>query len=259
MPKFYNPYIGSIGRFFDGDPTLRGYWQLQGNSWDNSGNGNNGTDTSVVYNQPGFREGVGSAYFNGSAYVSQPLQSNNNSTWLFWMKYSTTSGIVGIHGPINGSGNYNDRFFATDSNNKPYARKDTISGGNVAFSPIPMNDGLWHHYAVVWANVTPGCVQLYIDGKLVSMDTKSTQFDPGVVGLYIGKTVSYSVANNWKDSYRFTGNICDFAVFNRVLSPAEISQYYNWAISNPKRNTLIIDPSLLYNPAISRRRLLLTR
>jgi len=41
------------------------------------------------------------------------------------------------------------------------------------------------------------------------------------------------------------------------LSPQEISQYYNWAISNPKRNTLIIDPSLLYNPAISRRRLLL--
>jgi len=94
--------------------------------------------------------------------------------------------------------------------------------------------------------------QIYVNGVLENQITND----------YTGYTVNSPMVGGQEGNvspwrYHLNADILEIACFSRALSPSEISQYYNWAISNPKRNTLIIDPSLLYNPAISRRRLLL--
>ncbi len=78
----------------------------------------------------------------------------------------------------------------------------------------------WYHFSVTWdLSTTTG--KLYINGVYNNQNTNFNQIiylsDP----LYIG---------TYNPSFYFNGNIDDIAVFNKVLTPTEITEIYNSSV-----------------------------
>jgi hypothetical protein len=92
------------------------------------------------------------------------------------------------------------------------------SGGTYNFSgayPLPTIHS-WHHYAVTFNGSNSTCY-LYIDGRYIG---SATYQNPSGSSLYIGR-ISNSTTNNWN------GNIREFKIWGRVLTPIEISDSVN--------------------------------
>lgn len=64
---------------------IKGYWKLNGNSNDYSGNGYNGTDTAITYSQANGRLGQG-AGFNGSSSKITTTYSSSIASISFWVR-----------------------------------------------------------------------------------------------------------------------------------------------------------------------------
>jgi len=258
MPNIWGDFKrGRIGMFFGNDPSLLVYWQLQNNSLDNSGHGYNGTDTAVTYGQRGFRDGMGSVNFNGSnSYIQTPnLSAINSNTQPYsvavWFNAAAAGVIVNETGEASISAYWHQSFM------------EILSSGSVVvrvFSLSPVTAGAatfntWHYVVLTYDGTN---VRSYLDG-VAGGTTTGTRSSPSTIGYGEYFNLGAADSTNLGSGAWFNGLMEEFAVFSRALSPQEISQYYNWAISNQKRNTPTIDPSLLFNPAIARRRLLLTR
>ena len=223
MAWFGDNKIGRIGRFFGNDPTLVGYWQLNGSSIDNSGNGNNGTDHSVIYSPQNGRLNNGAdivhanaAYISSSGNASIPTGAAAR-TFGIWFKTTVPSGT---NQSIFGSG--------TSASNEQFvlymvSGKDYFSGyaadiqGNIV-----INDGEWHLFIVTYDGSN---ARLYVDGKYDATYT-GTLATTGT-SIYIGCGPGLT-----GDS--FTGSLWEPFILNRVMSPSQISQYYAWATRKPQ-------------------------
>ncbi len=228
---FYNPYKGSIGRFFSGDTSLVGYWQLQGNSWDNSGNGYNGTDTAVTYNQPGFRDGVGSAYFNGTTskiITSSPSQADASPyTLMGWI--NITPGATLYYTPIISLGNGGIESILTLES--PTLIGIDYPGSNNLNATIP---------SIIAGKDYLLCVTYNGAGSLVS-----SAYSFYVNGIFYPNSGSFggtaallptsTGVNLGYDAFApryLNGRLSEASRFSRTLSHQEISQYYQWATSS---------------------------
>ena len=83
-------------------------------------------------------------------------------------------------------------------------------------SSVTVNDGLWHHVAVVRTNSTDG--EIYVDGSLVGSGTgpvKSLNYVP----VWIG-------GPGFTGPFCFDGKIDDVRIYDRALSGAEVEQLY---------------------------------
>jgi len=231
---FFNAYRGSIGRFFQGDPTLVGYWQLDGSSVDNSGNGNNGTDTAVSYSPAysRFSGGQGASFNGSSSYISLPnLSGLSVFSVSVWFK-TTSSGVIfgDANTTVGGSPNTYDPiiYVGTDG---------TLKGGlyNGADNPLNtsrvVNDGKWHLATVTFTG-TSGTQTMYLDGAQVASASQTLAM---TTYQFLGVTYTtwVSTNNSW---FYFNGQIDESAIFTRALTPAEISQYYQWATSAQKKS-----------------------
>jgi len=261
---FFNAYRGSIGRFFQGDPTLRGYWQLHNNSQDNSGNGRNGTDSATVYGQSGFRGAFGSVYFNGSADIRIPtLEMSGAGTPLFigfWVMWKVLPSDFKIFFTI-GDGNWGlpacgILYIAINVNNKiEFHLFNTNQSQAVVTDPTPIFQNIWHYYVVGWDGTSSGTnMFVYRNGVLVA--TGSITYSILASRSGIGTTLGRYYDSSGGSLYYSTNNLCEASVWGRVVAPQEISQYYQWAISQPRKTYYEVGGLLVPN---TRRRLLLTR
>lgn len=92
MAWFGDNKIGRIGRFWGNDPTLAGYWQLNGNPIDNSGNSNSLSPSGTV-NYPPSQLGLGADFgtaFGGGGKLgigsNLGLNLYSASTFSVWAK-----------------------------------------------------------------------------------------------------------------------------------------------------------------------------
>ncbi len=238
IKPFYNPYRGSIGRFFAGDPSLVGYWQLQGNSWDNSGNANNGTDTAVTYYQPWFRDDSGSAAFtiasNSAIQLSDSalMRQTGNLTVHIWAKITVSSGNTYplLFQSYSQSGTVAGFQIQQDINN----HLRFVLGNNTGLS-IPVNyqdirsnkfinDSKWHLFTCVYDGTN---IIEYIDGKFEvegAWSSGAAYQATNYVG--IGKISGSGTID------QLQGYLSEIGYFSRAFSAQEISQYYQWATSS---------------------------
>jgi len=256
MPNIWGDFKrGRIGTFFGNDPSLIGYWQLNGNSLDNSGNGWNGTEYNLVRDgKVMFRDGITAPYFNGSSSkVVMPTPNFNFSqiTLMAWvLRTGNANTVDGKIIDIKGN-NYRSVLVIDNSGGESGAYFQIQTGGGNYVSVAGFNNDIYvPRVSLLVGSYSGSSMFFFINNKIYDPKNASGTLILNS-SFYIGQEAGDI------DPRYFNGYICEAAVFNRALSPSEISQYYNWAISNQKRNTPIIDPSLLYNPAISRRRLLL--
>ena len=202
---------------------LVGWWPFTGNANDLSGNGNNGTNNGATLTTDRYSNNNSAYYFNGASQIdiSGPITSastgNNQATISTWFFIPT---IHNINSYLVGYGNpnqQNGQIFAIgeDGSNGIYS---TFYGGpfnaisNIAY---PLNS--WHNITVVKG--TNGLVSFYLDAILIYSQTVSTPNIGNNSGRF-GRAL-------WNSPEFFLGKLDDIGIWNRALSPAEITALYN--------------------------------
>lgn len=173
-------------------------------------------------------ESNGSATFNGTSTGlarSSVAQSLEESFALeLWFKTSTTSGgkLVGYgNGGANSSTSYDRHLYMRNDGAlvfgvSPGVQKTITTSGTY-------RDNQWHH-AVAQLDPWAG-IQVYVDGALVASDPSATagQLYNGFWRLGGDTTAGWPTRPS---SDYFSGQLDEFAVYPKALTPAQISAHY---------------------------------
>jgi hypothetical protein len=220
---------------------LVGYWPFNGNANDESGNGNNGIGTNVNYSQDRFNVDNKSLQVTGNGYVSisnsSNLQSSNNlMTVTGWFK-PTTFFNNQWYSIICKSNSFSPMQFSIQAG--PTAINFLNNGVAYQFLTT-INLNTWYFFAIVQNQNT---VNFYINNLTY------TATSPGTY------TYTYSTNNNMeigRDIFGATeysnGKIDDIGIWNRALTPQEITNLYNSANTNECLTMVINTGALSTNP-----------
>jgi hypothetical protein len=209
---------------------LVGYWPFNGNANDESGNGNNGTLNGASLTTDRFGN-TNSAYsFDGvNDYISTNLlgiTGQNSRTIGFWFNSNNNnSGIKTMlgYGEHSSAIPQGSRFDCTLETGKPSI--------DIAYSfasyTIPNIQNNWKYYTVTY-NMIDGvnvqAIKLYIDGVLQSspyLESNSVIINTGNLNsVFFGAPYTTPSGNS------FNGKLDDIGIWNRALTPAEITQLY---------------------------------
>jgi hypothetical protein len=190
---------------------LVGYWKMDeasGNLVDSSGNGNTGTitGTTVIPGKYGNARSFSSSS-DMTAITTIPIPGS----WSIatWFKYpfpsaswnTLTRGVNNDHQVIiSASG-----LLGTYDNHS----LGWVSSG---FNTNTLSTA-WHHLTAVGDG---GVTKFYIDGAYVGTSNYQSNSEISYIGNYQGGGQQF-------------GSLDDFRIYNRALSPKEISDLYNWA------------------------------
>jgi len=180
-------------------------------------------------NQSGASISLKSASFDGnSQYISIPqfTTPTNGITFTFWFRSINTVTWGRIFDFGNNAGS--DNILAYINNNNlgfsvykmvNNVMKSTQYDNVLGYS---INSGNWIH--IVWILNTNNSWTLYVNGSIVS----NPGSNPGT-GYYptsMTRSRNYIGKSNWADPY-FIGNICDFRMFDGILTQDNITNIYN--------------------------------
>lgn len=202
---------------------LVGYWPFTGNANDASGNGNNGTVQGAQLTTDRFGD-VNKAYsFNGNdtiTVVNPVLLPTGNSSFTISVWFNSTSWLY--RGTVIGWG-----LGSGAGSEANYIRTDENGGLlhyfwlNDLFASTSNLSGSWHHTLVTFNGSQR---VIYIDGLLVSSDV-SGAVNVSTTPISIG--AQQSDPGGFCGSCGFNGKIDDIGIWNRALTPQEISSIYN--------------------------------
>lgn len=186
---------------------IKGYWRLNGDSNDASGNGYNGTDANMTYPQglnklSGSFNGTSSSISLGTANLL-PAGTGTVSVW--------TKGITGANASnhyliTKGSDAWPTNNWGLDVIPISSAGKNMIallygvgSWLTVEISTSVFDLSKWHHIvAVMRSNATQS---IYLDGKLVASGTSAVKIPNAAHGMWIGRTDHPSTNRYWINGY----------------------------------------------------------
>lgn len=222
---------------------LVGYWKMDEASWtvncatgsvtDSTSNGNNMTACPNSSGPAGGAAGkFGYAgYFDGSndylATANPPstaLSLTTNFTVSLWFYYSGTGTAGKAYWTLidknNDSSGWNDIFHLWVNSSNYYLESRVGNGTNNQLdltTSTAVNDSKWHLATLTRAGTA---IALYLDGQLKSSGT-----------LTGSPTHNNNISLGFWSAYGdyFKGYMDDVRVYNRALSPIEVSNLYNWA------------------------------
>ncbi len=198
---------------------LVGYYPFNGNTNDESGAGNNGTNYGATLTTDRFGNQDAAYSFDGvSDYIdlgTSDASITNHFTFSAWIKTTmTTNGeIVGYRFDTHP---YNWRQLRMWNNGTVlFNLRDASALPQVSIS-FPVNDDQWHLLTGVYDATG---VHLYVDGQLRA--TASGQA-PNIAptNLRIGSRAG------WNDLF-YSGSIDEVMIYNRGLTAAEVTAIYN--------------------------------
>ena len=209
-----------------------GYWAFDegygSTTYDASGQGNNGTITSAVWQDESQCVSGKCLYFDGSSDyvdVGDPDtldMGTSDFTLTAWVKTSktttdaTTQGIFGKRGNAAGIG-YDLRIY--DGAVRSYIRDADDSIHNITDSTSQTySDGLWHYIVAVFDR--SGSVTHYIDGKVDASEdiTANNASVDNAYNLYLGA--------NYSTNGYFEGFIDEVKIYPYARSADQIKQDY---------------------------------
>ncbi len=197
------------------------WYPFEGNAQDASGNGNNGTLSSVTFTAG--KLGAFAAQFNGSnSYVQIPLVVSNNFTISFWLKTTDTAatgqwwaGKGLVDGEVPGTVN--------DFGVSLVGGKVGLGVGNpdtTITTTNAVNDGQWHHVAAT-RDAVSGQMAIYVDGALRANGFGPLGTRTAPPALRIG-----SIQPGYSGGF-LTGAMDDVQLFDRVFAAPEIPSLMN--------------------------------
>ena len=212
---------------------LVGWWPLNGNANDQSGNGNNGTIVGATL-ASGQNGQPNQAYaFNGTSgriNLGNSTTLNAKSvTYSAWVNRS----VAGTQTVMAKQNQYKcgydevvdeDPYFTLRYNSR--ATGAYLQAG--FFNGVPVATGQWTHVACVFSNTstsTGGNVTLQVYANGVDLGGVNFTYPPVTIGyntnpLMIGSATAAG-------SELFSGSIDDVRVYSRVLTAAEVLTLYN--------------------------------
>jgi len=196
---------------------LLAYYRADGTPIDQTGNGHdltliNGTTYDTGKINQGFKfDGVndyvqytGDVGITGDFTVSGWVYKNNTGTACFFQTPNFGS---------NGSMGFTFQFTSIIL----YAFK--TNGGYLSQS-LTIGNNVWRHVAFAW-NESTKLLNMYMDGNLISAGT-TTFTDCTSLGFVNGFILSRRTSSQF-----LNGNMDEIGIWNRELTPTEVSQLYN--------------------------------
>jgi hypothetical protein len=205
---------------------LVGYWPFCGNANDDSGHGNNGTVNGATLTTDRFGNSNSAYDFDGlTSYISGAgvnlPQGDTARTVSLWVK--TAGGFS-----VNTGGQTGAVFdYGTLENNKRFSvllvDNDFTNYFSAAYNDFHPDSSIGNN---VWTNIvwvySATNLKLYLNGVPSSTGTISNLNTTGQ-NFVIGNTIPNSIGQYEK----YKGAIDDIGIWNRALTPSEISQLYN--------------------------------
>jgi uncharacterized protein (TIGR02145 family) len=198
---------------------LVAWYPFNGNANDESGNGNNGTPVGASLTTDRYNSANHAFFFDGyTNYIEIPdapsLDIANAITisgWVYKLWDIPYSTIV-TKGGVN-----------SDSNNYALHFLDTVGLGfttNISanYNSTPISLWAWHHVSVTWDGTI---VVFYVDGQpdISAVSNLSGILPTNTSPMTIGADFTFG------DEF-FYGMLDDIRIYNRALSPSEVSQVY---------------------------------
>ena len=207
---------------------LIAYYPFNGNTNDESGNGNNCTPSNCTLTTDRFGNANSAYLFNSSNSVISrssigSMFSISNVTLSAWVKaYKYTKNnprIVCVGNTTYTNNNYSicwhDTVHSTVNPSSYLFYADGV--GQVYSNNKIIGDSTWHHIAVTYDQ---SYVKFYIDGLLDNTVALSGNLLP------IAADGILRIGNNWNNNDPFSGVIDEICIYNRALSQAEIQLLY---------------------------------
>lgn len=217
MPSALYVYDYDVGYIIPETPELKLHYPLDGGLLDVSGKGNDGTlfggsfaPSLVKHDQGLVLDGVDD-YVGVSGY--QGVTGTTGRTCSTWVKTSHVSGEIVSWGNSNNGAKWIVRVNETGS------LRAEVQGGYI-YGTTSINDGLWHHVAVVLdSDSSPDIseVQLYVDGQLDTIAGVNAY----PINTAAAQDVSIGVYSTVGKRY-FHGMIDDVRIYSYALTQAEI-------------------------------------
>jgi len=203
------------------DANLISYWKLDGNANDSKGT-KTGVDTGITYPSGLFNQ---CANFNGSSkiYTSSydTLLSNEAFSVSIWIKTTSIPSVSTLIISQANSSTINSWYIYLYTNGTIGLNTKGSTDLNIAVSPYPINDGLWHNVIAAFSSSSYASATLYVDGIYIGSNTTGTNITTSKTrGIYIGKS-----EDTWWPYY--TGQLDDISIFNRELSLYDASNLYS--------------------------------
>jgi len=226
------------------------YYPFDGNTHDESGNGNNG-----IKNDVSFELGVigQSVKFDGkTGYIKIPnfskLEDLNVMTLTYWIKYNQTDIGTGTSLTTNGGdwpSPWSDGFFTYVSNNGINHYLGTTNEAVVVGVSIDANVPILEQcFTFIAFIVSSDKIKTFKNGKFVAeADRLNKNISRTGKDWYLGQ-------DGW-NRYYLNGYIDELRIYNRVISESEINDLYNEAGSFCESKTLYVNPILQNLPSTS--------
>ncbi len=200
-----------------------------GVSQDYSGNGNHGTDTSVV--KTGFN-----AEMNGSTSEidcgsdnSLSVNVNTQMTWSAWINPDSDgeadSGRIFDKNDTGGSVGYFHTLFNESGSTVEVLARVYFLGTNAEVSTaggtIPLD--AWSLYTAVFNEEGDNKIKLYLNGELITLDSDTA----GTSGISDDTAKPLTIGNRNDPVRTFDGNIDNAMIFDTALTSNQVYNLYN--------------------------------
>ncbi|MFC1691808.1 LamG-like jellyroll fold domain-containing protein, partial [Nanoarchaeota archaeon] len=186
---------------------------------DYSGFGNNGAVTTAVWGSSSGHDGKGAYLFDGNDKIDISYMGINGSmerTLSIWVKTvsENNSAFIDTGSSITPGGT----FSLVQENDSLFVR---VWNGNREWNVSGLNDGNWHHIAVVSNGSSTTDLYAFMDGTRLEIISNISMVINTVISNY-----SIGYRNSFNDYY-FNGTLDDIMIFNRSLSVEQINVLYN--------------------------------
>jgi len=199
------------------------WYRLDGDALDSSTYANHGTLVNSPTNAVDRNGTLGGALgFGGTTRITIPnaaqIDAQNEVAIAFWvLPQSTTQGYVLSRNTNSAATTQYGVLLGSAANNVFFY----LNGANRAAATAPASE--WRHIVCVRDNT--GAVSVYTNAGLAASATYTNAL-LSAPNVNIG--ARSSAADNSASAANFTGYLDDVLIFNRALTPAEITQLYNW-------------------------------
>lgn len=214
---------------------LAAFWTMTGNGLDASGNGNHGVvhGATLVTDRFGMENSAYSFNGNGNYIDVKDTASLNPTAALtlsMWVQTTTDHGVAGVLGKWNNYGGIvgiSREQFCFDVSDTHYGVNFQVkTTDNYKVSPredqMIYKNGQWNHYVGTYDGSN---ARLYVNGKLVSTYRTSGPIPVIKQNFEIGRIAGGQPT--CATAFYFTGSIDDVGLWNRALTPAEVSALYS--------------------------------
>lgn len=225
-------------------PGLIAWWKMNGNANDSSGNGNSGitTGATLIADKNGLPDkaydfDAAGDYIATTNWSSFGSNLTGNFSIAFWLKTDQTASNRDIVGGQNGDGTVSTTAFIVNINGVSVGDVGLFlrdeSGGErlrATTNDIDLNDGQWHHVAVVKSANNASGILIYKDG--VSQATTNIIDEAFTNPVNFDKTVTIGARHNGTKhtdgefANLLDGTLDDVRIYNRGLSGSEVNNLY---------------------------------